>query len=583
MLVGDRKYLVGLKIFATIALVCTLILWGGLWISSATPGTQSGSNTQTVTNKIDSTFDFSSKFNAKIVTQNIVLTRPSDAFLFSGQSEQLSVSFLPANTLDKDVYFRSDDEQIATVDENGVMTCLKAGNTKVYVYLKSNPAVYNFVDVSCYGQNPKDTPLNSLTLPESVKVGQSVQAAINDGNTSPVCATFESSDESVAKVCDGLVYGISVGEARITASFEDGKEASATVRVSENPDFVTPEKIVFKQNPTLIHNVEGQLVSDIVETVEPSGASTDFIVTSSNEQLVRIVSGEFYVEDSGTVELTYASVFNPDLRASVVVTLKKNPPTELRVSGKDVITPNSTTQYTATHMPTPYATDVKWEVVRGNATISESGALVAKSYGKVVVRCTSTVDPALSVEKTIEVKLFSNTYEMVRKFMGHGGLSAILGFGIFGTLFLLCKRKEGVLLAPPLCFVYAGVSEGIQYFTPGRFCATTDVLVDSIGCLIGIAAAIVAIAIVLVIWRLSNKKSFATLAYAYKNLSFATLLKKTYKFDEQYLREPSLNDLDKTDDTDGANVKTDATSVASNTAVNGGDDDALSSAACDDI
>ena len=236
--------------------------------------------------------------------------------------------------------------------------------------------------------------------------------------------------------------------------------------------------------------------------------------------------------------MTFTSAYNPSLSENVTVTLQKNPPTQLRISGKDVITPHSTAVYKAAHMPTAYASDVKWEVVKGKATITSKGALVAEAYGKVVIRCTSTIDPSIYVEKTVEVKLFSNTYEMVRKFMGHGGLSALLGFGIVGTLFLLCKRKWGcAVLSAPLCFIYAGVSEGIQYFTPGRFCTITDVLIDFIGCLIGMAVATVSVAVVLVIWRLASKKSFESLSYAYRNLNFGNLLKKTYKFDAPYVRE----------------------------------------------
>lgn len=537
MLVGDRKYLVGLKIFATFALVCTLVLWAGLWIASATPGTESGSSTQFVTDKIDSKYDVSSKFDAKIVTQNITLERTSTEKFYADQSEQLQLTFSPQNTLDKEVYFESEDEKIATVDSNGVVTCHSWGSTFIYVYLKSNPSLYNFVQIDCYGKNPQNIENNVISLPETIKRGKYAVARINDGDTSHNCATFTSSDDSVAAVNDGLVYGVSAGEATITATFDCGKSVSTTVSVEDNPNFVMPQKIVFKQNPTLIHQ-QTQTISDLIERVEPQGASADFIVTSNGDNSVSILSNGIYVSKTGTVVLTYTSAYNPSLSESVTVTLQKNPPTQLRISGKDVITPHSTAVYKAAHMPTAYASDVKWEVVSGKATITPKGALVAQTYGKVVIRCTSTIDPTIYVEKTVEVKLFSNTYEMVRKFMGHGGLSALLGFGIVGTLFLLCKRKWGcAVLSAPLCFIYAGVSEGIQYFTPGRFCAITDVLIDFIGCLIGMAVATVLVAVVLVIWRLANKQSFSTLAYAYKNLNFGTLLKKTYKFDAPYVRE----------------------------------------------
>ena len=537
MLVRDRKYLVGLKIFATFALVCTLVLWAGLWIASATPGTESGSSTQFVTDKIDSKYDVSSKFDAKIVTQNVTLERSSTEKLYADRSEQLKLTFSPQNTLDKEVYFESEDEKIATVDSNGVVTCHSWGSTFIYVYLKSNPSLYNFVQIDCYGKNPQNIENNVISLPETIKRGKYAVARINDGDTSHNCATFTSSDDSVAAVNDGLVYGVSAGEATITATFDCGKSVSTTVSVEDNPNFVMPQKIIFKQNPTLIHQ-KTHTVADLIERVEPQGASADFIVTSNGDNSVSILSNGIYVSKTGTVELTFTSAYNPSLSESVTVTLQKNPPTLLRISGKDVITPHSTAVYKAAHMPTAYASDVKWEVVSGKATITSKGALVAQTYGKVVIRCTSTIDPTIYVEKTVEVKLFSNTYEMVRKFMGHGGLSALLGFGIVGTLFLLCKRKWGcAVLSAPLCFIYAGVSEGIQYFTPGRFCAITDVLIDFIGCLIGMAVAIVLVAVVLVIWRLANKQSFSALAYAYSNLNFGNLLKKTYKFDAQYVRE----------------------------------------------
>lgn len=537
MLVRDGKYLIGLKIFATFALVCTLVLWAGLWIASATPGTESGSSTQFVTDKIDSKYDVSSKFDAKIVTQNVTLERSSTEKLYADRSEQLKLTFSPQNTLDKEVYFESEDEKIATVDSNGVVTCHSWGSTFIYVYLKSNPSLYNFVQIDCYGKNPQNIENNVISLPETIKRGKYAVARINDGDTSHNCATFTSSDDSVAAVNDGLVYGVSAGEATITATFDCGKSVSTTVSVEDNPNFVMPQKIIFKQNPTLIHK-QTHTISDLIERVEPQGASADFIVTSNGDNSVSILSNGIYVSKTGTVVLTFTSAYNPSLSENVTVTLQKNPPTELRISGKDVITPHSTAVYKAAHMPTAYASDVKWEVVKGKATITSKGALVAETYGKVVIRCTSTIDPSIYVEKTVEVKLFSNTYEMVRKFMGHGGLSALLGFGIVGTLFLLCKRKWGcAVLSAPLCFIYAGVSEGIQYFTPGRFCAITDVLIDFIGCLIGMAVATVLVAVVLVIWRLASKKSFESLSYAYRNLNFGNLLKKTYKFDAPYVRE----------------------------------------------
>ncbi len=536
MLIEDRKYLIGLKVFATIALVCTLALWCGLWTASATPVEQSAVSSNVVAGIVDSKFDLSSKIAENVVTQNILLERCNTAIPYAAQSEQLKVTFLPSNTRDRDVVFELDDTSYASVDENGLITYSAWGWGTAKVYLKSNPAIFACIAIACYGQNPADTDVNTLTLPSSIKEGESVLAIVNDKKTSQNCAKYTSSDESVATVYQGRVYGLSEGTATITATFDCGKTASATVNVEQNPSFVMPQKIVFKDNISMEHN-SGKEINELVASVEPKGAPKGFVVTS-NDSSVTIDKGSITPLQPKTVTLKYTSIYNPNVSASVTIDVKKVKPVELRLAGADVITPNTEFAYSAKHMPYEYTKDIKWEVVSGKATISDKGVLVAKRYGTVVIRCTSTLDPSLAVEKTIRVKLFASTYEFARKLIGHVGLSSLLGFGIIGTLFLLCKRKWGcAVLSAPLAFSYAGVSEGIQYFTPGRVCSITDVFIDFMGALGGMAVAVTLVAIVFVVWRLANKKSFDRLVYAYKILNFGNLFGKTYKFDEEYRRE----------------------------------------------
>lgn len=406
MLVKDRKFLIGLKIFASIALCCTIVLWGALWIASATPGNESGKSTQIVSDKVDSIFNLSSKFNAKVVTQNVILNRPGNKIYFAGQQEQLTVSFLPKNTLDKDVYFVSDHPEYSTVDENGLVTFHSWGWSKIYVYLKSNPSIYNWVSVGCYGPNPDEVE-PTIALPSSIKVGTTKGVRLSDNTLSPVSASYSSSDESVALASGGYVSGVSAGTATITATFESGKQISTQITVKENPDFIMPEKIVFKDNPTLVHGSEkAQSVYDLIDRVEPAGAPWDFVVTSSKKSVVSVSYNSFNVMGVKPVTLTYTSRYNPAVSASVTVNITKIPPTELRLAGADVITPHTSTQYSAKHMPQYYEKGVKWEVVSGKATITQNGVLVAKTYGKVVIRCTSTLDPTLSVEKKHRRKTF---------------------------------------------------------------------------------------------------------------------------------------------------------------------------------
>lgn len=153
-----------------------------------------------------------------------------------------------------------------------------------------------------------------------------------------------------------------------------------------------------------------------------------------------------------------------------------------------------------------------------------------------MIRCTSTLNPDLYVEKTIEVKLFADAYTFVRKLMGHAGLSALLGFGIFGTLWLLARHRwNAYVFTAPLALCYAGISELIQHFTPGRFCTMADVITDFLGALFGAAVACVIVAIVCLVWRLANKKSFDNARHLRSILTFSTVFRKFYTQDEYAL------------------------------------------------
>ena len=55
-----------------------------------------------------------------------------------GQKANLNVTYLPADTTDeKAVTWKSENESVATVDENGVVTAVAGGKTKVIATAKS--------------------------------------------------------------------------------------------------------------------------------------------------------------------------------------------------------------------------------------------------------------------------------------------------------------------------------------------------------------------------------------------------------------------------------------------------------------
>ena len=537
MLSEDRKYFNGIRFFALFALLCTIVLWLGLWCASATPGEISGADTDALTDRLDSKYDVSSKFDSKDATQNFVLGKLKDA-TFIGDKEKCSVTFYPHGATDRELVYESANEKIATVDENGVVTLVGFGETKITARLKSNPSIYNYCHALCLGVSPKDcNPPTMTAVNPVIKEGQSVSVKLNGGKTSPNAATFTSSDENVAIAKAGIISGRKQGSATITARYKDGTEVSCDVTVVADENYVKPSRIALKT----LSVSQGQVINiyDFLDNVEPKNAPTGCIAVSSDTSVASLRGENLHFCGHGAVTLTYTSRFVESVSASITLVVNKIKPTDFRVSGPSVTTPNVTCTFSAQHLPYPYRNDVKWEIVKGkHATINEKGQFKATFFGKYVVRCTSILDSSLCVEKTIEVKLFSTAYGFVRKFMGHMGLSLVLGFGLFYSCLFFCKQKWKCAVYPlALSLVHALVSEGIQYFTPSRFCTFADVITDFAGGIFGILFGAVLLGLILLVWRLISKKSFEKITHSIKILCFKNCLKKTYKFDAEYQRD----------------------------------------------
>ena len=541
MLVKDKKYFEGFRWFALFTLLCTMAMWIVLWASSATPADISGANSSAMASAIDDKFNLTQKFDSTITTQNIIVERGTEKARYIGEQEQMKITFSPKGTLDTDVEWSSKNENVATVDQNGLVTLVGKGNATIYAQLKSNEKLYNYAGVFCWGENPHNVENPHVRLKDnvkSVKVGSSTTIILNDNKTHSVAASYRTSDESVAIVDAGMLHARKAGEVTITATYRDGFESSCDVTVVDNPEYVCPTQIILQDR----HIIQSEVIDvyDFVKDVLPNNNFQKCIVTiTQSKSIAGLRNTTLNVWGYGEFTLTFTSCFNENVKASITLYSNRKMPKDFRVSIPSVASPNNTYYLKAAHYPYPCTDEVKWELVSGkHATLDEDGVFKPRFFGTYVIRCTSTIDPNLSVEKTVEVKLFDDIGGFVRKLMGHMGLSGVLGFGLFFTCLFLCKNKWKCAVYPfAISFVHGGLSEAIQYFTPGRFCSFADVLVDFIGGCIGIVLGMILAGLILLVWKLANKKSFDRAIYAIKSLRFGNCFKKMPRFDAEYVRE----------------------------------------------
>lgn len=178
----------------------------------------------------------------------ITLSNGSVTLDAEGSAVLLNVTLAPADTTDK-LAFTSDDPTVATVDAEGKITAVAAGQTVVRVTCGSATAECQVVCSFAEETDPTEPSVDTTPTTEAVSnsgeltfntaypnemsliKGTTFRLRLQDGNKNAVQATFTSGNTSVCTVDeDGTVKGVGVGTAIIRAVYE-GTTYKCTVHV----------------------------------------------------------------------------------------------------------------------------------------------------------------------------------------------------------------------------------------------------------------------------------------------------------------------------------------------------------------
>ena len=184
-------------------------------------------------------------FKTKPINVTGVTLDKSTLSLEEGTTGNLVATVAPSTASDKTVTFASSDAEVATVDNTGKVTAVKAGNADITVTTKDG----NKTAKCTLTVTAKQIPVTGVTLDKStlsLEVGATgnLVATISPENASYKAVRFTSSDDAIATVDnDGLVTAVTAGTADITVeSIENGsKTAVCTLTVTE-PVVPEPEE-----------------------------------------------------------------------------------------------------------------------------------------------------------------------------------------------------------------------------------------------------------------------------------------------------------------------------------------------------
>ena len=243
----------------------------------------------------------------------------TEATLERQSTLQLTATVLPENCRNNTLKWSSDNEEVATVDENGLVTAVSVGEANITATAVDGSGVTATCKVTVSPKLVTSVTLNKNELTIEKSFTAQLAATVAPDDADDLGLIWTSDNEEVATVDEnGLVTAVSVGEANITATAVDGSGVTATCKVTVTPKLVT-SVILDESELTIEKNFTEQLTA----TVAPDDADNLSLTwTSDNEEVATVdENGLVTAVGEGTATITATANDGSGVAASCVVTV----------------------------------------------------------------------------------------------------------------------------------------------------------------------------------------------------------------------------------------------------------------------
>ena len=173
--------------------------------------------------------------------------------LFVGDEYQMTITYTPKNTTNREVQWQSSDPTVATIDASGVIKVLKAGTVTITATYLLNGAVtdsieltfVDFREVVLYAEG------NGILKPtETLDLTASIQGSNTTGEIE-----WSTSDATIATVANGKVTAVKAGKVTITAKIAGTEIATNIVlEVNELSDMDELLKLLVAGHRAVVEN-----------------------------------------------------------------------------------------------------------------------------------------------------------------------------------------------------------------------------------------------------------------------------------------------------------------------------------------
>jgi len=323
----------------------------------------------------------------------VALNTTKAVMVLGGEQLQLEAVMLPEENTDK-LFWSSSNEEVATVDENGLVTAHSVGSVKITAISGSGKKATCSVTVGAPADTVEYTSLKSTSLAVGKTLTLKAKASRTD-KSKPVstAVTFEiiSGEEFATIDAKGKLTGVATGEvvvrARAVACVED-VYADVIINVC-----IPATKVVLNTTKAVMV-LDGEQLQ--LEAVMLPEENTDTLSWSSSKEEVATVdeNGLVTAHSAGSVKITATSGSGKKATCSVTVGAPADTVEYISLKSTSLAVGKTLTlkaKASRTDKSKPVSTAVTFEIISGEefATIDAKGKLTGVATGEVVVRATA--------------------------------------------------------------------------------------------------------------------------------------------------------------------------------------------------
>ena len=487
---------------------------------AALPGSSSSSQSNFVSNIISSVYNATKNIYSRNVYPTSLEVKEVNKS-FTSSSFLLEYKVLPENSTFKNVTFESSDPSIATIDEKGFVNCLKQGQVK----LKSSLSIpeKNILLEKEFLLEVEDVLPTSLSISSSsiinntltIKEGEYIylDATILPENTTNKTVSYYIKDDSTFVYDNGSlelidnnilhIKNYSEVTYQIYAFSNANKEVFNVINITQekNNNLIDIDSLKINLNEDIY---VGQTY-DLNVSYYPSNTSFKFVKYETDYPSCKISNeGKLTIlkRSAPLITIKAISLYDDSLESIVTLNVKNRLGFNASIKVKqqdDTFLLENKCSY---NIDLDYFSSTTLKDVR----ITSSNPSIIKVYDNntisVLQKGSCYIDIISSdEEESFSLRLYISVINkdfakeiksftlIIRKAFGHFLLFTLNALFLFLFLISTLNEKEthiSLLLSECSGFYLACLSEIIQYFTPERTCALSDIGIDMLGFNLGI-------------------------------------------------------------------------------------------------